>query len=151
MPKKKIMFGIARIGGKTHYGDLSEVPGVKAMVGVFRREQEERANVVMVRLSNAAVEKIDHLVEATLAGSRSEAAALLVNAGIESNKDLFARMEASMAEIRRLKGQLSKLAHGLVSDDAGAAAGDGGGSSPDASGFSGESAEENSGGEGSAR
>jgi Arc/MetJ-type ribon-helix-helix transcriptional regulator len=64
----------------------------------------------MVRLSDDALAKVDQLVEATLFGSRSEAAAYLVGAGIESQKELFDRLGTRTEEIRKLKEQLRKIA-----------------------------------------
>jgi hypothetical protein len=109
MADKKI-FGISRAGGKLHIGDLTNVPEVQNMVGRFRAHQEERANVVMVRLSNAALARVDQLVDSSLASSRSEAAAILVGAGIDSQKELFDRLSGYTDEIKRLKDQLKQVA-----------------------------------------
>lgn len=78
------------------------------MVGRFRAHA--RGNVVNVRLSDDALARIDQLVEATLFGSRSEAAAFLIGAGIESQKELFDRLSAHTDEIRKLKEQIQKIA-----------------------------------------
>jgi hypothetical protein len=109
MADKKI-FGISRAGGKLHIGDLTNIPEVQNMVGKFRARQEERANVVMVRLSNDALARVDQLVDASLASSRSEAAAILVGAGIDSQKELFDRLSGYTDEIKRLKDQLKQVA-----------------------------------------
>lgn len=71
---------------------------------------EGRSNVVMVRLTDDALARVDQLVETTLASSRSEAAAVLIGAGIESQKELFERLSSHTDEIRKLKEQLRNVA-----------------------------------------
>jgi len=93
-----------------HVGNLANIPEVQNMVGKFHAQKEERNNVVMVRLSNDALARVDQLVDSTLAGSRSEAAAILVGAGIESQKDLFSRLSGYTDEINKLKEQLKQVA-----------------------------------------
>ena len=51
-------------------------------------------NVVMARMGDDALARMDQLVEATLFGSRSECAAFLIGAGIASQKELFDRLGA---------------------------------------------------------
>jgi len=86
-------------------------------VGVIRREEltqallgKDRGNVVMVRVSDEALARIDQLVEATVFGSRSECAAFLIGAGIASQKEMFDRLSSHTAEIRKLKEQLRQVA-----------------------------------------
>jgi Arc/MetJ-type ribon-helix-helix transcriptional regulator len=93
-----------------YIGHLSDVPDLQNLLGRFATKGEGRGNVVMVRLSDEALSKVDQLVEATLFSSRSEAAAYLVGAGIESQKELFDRLSTHTAEIRKLKEQLRKIA-----------------------------------------
>jgi hypothetical protein len=69
-----------------------------------------RGNVVMVRVNDDALARLDQLVEATLFGSRSECAAFLIGAGIASQKVLFDRLGAHTDEIRKLKEQLRHVA-----------------------------------------
>jgi Arc/MetJ-type ribon-helix-helix transcriptional regulator len=93
-----------------YIGNLSNVPDLQNLLDRFANKGEGRGNVVMVRLSDDALAKVDQLVEATLFGSRSEAAAYLVGAGIESQKELFDRLGTRTEEIRKLKEQLRKIA-----------------------------------------
>ena len=67
-----------------YIGHLSDVPDLQNLLDRFATKGEGRGNVVMVRLSDDALAKVDQLVEATLFSSRSEATAYLVGAGIES-------------------------------------------------------------------
>jgi Arc/MetJ-type ribon-helix-helix transcriptional regulator len=93
-----------------YIGNLSDVPDLQNLLDRFARKGEGRGNVVMVRLGDDALAKVDQLVEATLFSSRSEAAAYLVGAGIESQKELFDRLGTHTEEIRKLKEQLRKIA-----------------------------------------
>ena len=101
MAKKKFVIGVGRL-------DIPELHNALDRLGGPRGEG--RSNVVMVRLTDDALARVDQLVEATLVSSRSEAAAVLIGAGIESQKDLFERLSAHSDEIRKLKEQLRKVA-----------------------------------------
>ncbi len=68
-----------------------------------------RDNVVMVRVDKDSLDKMDELVEAELAGSRSEAAAYLISEGIKSREPLFDAISAKVAEIRKAKEELRVL------------------------------------------
>ncbi len=105
--KKTIDFTIA--GRKAQAGVIGDVANLKELLGRFAKG-ENRSNVVMVRLSDDALARIDQLVEATLFGSRSEAAAYLLGAGIESQEQLFDRLSTLTGEIRKLKEQLRTVA-----------------------------------------
>jgi Arc/MetJ-type ribon-helix-helix transcriptional regulator len=62
----------------------------------------------MVRLGDAALTAVDQLVEGGLFGSRSEAAAFLLGAGIEAQRELFARVGKHSAEIKRIRQSLRR-------------------------------------------
>ena len=72
-------------------------------------DRATRDNVVMVRVDADSLEKMDELVEAELAGSRSEAAAFLISEGIKSREPLFDTISAKVAEIRKAKEELRVL------------------------------------------
>jgi Arc/MetJ-type ribon-helix-helix transcriptional regulator len=95
--------------GKAYVGVIGETQLENAL-GRFKTKGEGRGNVVMVRLGDEALAKADQLVEATLFSSRSEAAAFLVGAGIESQKELFDRLKSHTDEIRKLKEEIRKVA-----------------------------------------
>ncbi len=67
-----------------------------------------RDNVVMTRLNDETLSKLDALVEIELFKSRSEAAAFFIAEGVNSRKDLFDRVMPTMEEIRKLKEGLKK-------------------------------------------
>lgn len=65
-----------------------------------------RGNVVMVRVNDETLAHLDMLVEAELARSRSEAAALLISEGMKANGPLFERIRQITDQIAALRGQL---------------------------------------------
>src|SRR2546427_4563673 len=87
---------------------LSSLPELQELLSRSCGGQAPRGNVVMVRLGDAAVTSLDELVEAGLFGSRSEAAAFLLGAGIEAQRELFARVGKHSAEIKRIKQSLKQ-------------------------------------------
>ncbi len=114
---KEFNIGAGRFRKKVYAGNLSDLPEVQEFVQRFRKRTENRGNVVNVRLDDDALACIDQLVEATLFGSRSEAAAFLIGAGVESQHELFDRLNAHREELRNLKEKLreatlSAIKHG---------------------------------------
>lgn len=87
---------------------LSSLPELQELLGRFCGGEAPRGNVVMVRLGDAAVTALDDLVEAALFGSRSEAAAFLLGAGIEAQRELFDRVGKHSAEIKRIRQSLKR-------------------------------------------
>lgn len=65
-----------------------------------------RGNVVMVRVNDDTLAHLDMLVEAEMARSRSEAAALLISEGMKTNGPLFDRIRQITDQIAALRGQL---------------------------------------------
>ncbi len=65
-----------------------------------------RGNVVMVRVNDEALNYLDMLVEAEVVKSRSEAAALLINEGIQANQSLFAKISEVTDQISILRQKL---------------------------------------------
>lgn len=65
-----------------------------------------RGNVVMVRVNNETLERLDMLIEAEIVKSRSEAAALLINEGAKSYQTLFERVRTITDQIAQLRTQL---------------------------------------------
>lgn len=112
--RKTLLMGTGRLRGKEKE--------LKDLLGQYSRG-DGRGNVVMVRLGDQAVARIDQLVDATLFSSRSECAAFLIGAGIESRKELFDRLSAHTEEIRKLKEQLRQVALDTLKPRASSAAG----------------------------
>ncbi|PKO15806.1 MAG: hypothetical protein CVU39_09795 [Chloroflexi bacterium HGW-Chloroflexi-10] len=67
-----------------------------------------RGNVVMVRVNDEALGHLDMLVEAEVVKSRSEAAALLINEGIQANREMFEKISAVTQQITALRDKLKE-------------------------------------------
>jgi Arc/MetJ-type ribon-helix-helix transcriptional regulator len=94
---------------------LSQLPDLQDLLApFFAAKGQPRDHVVMVRLGNEALERLDELVEAGFS-SRSEAAAFLVGAGIRSQGEFFARITQQAAEIKRLRDELLQTAREALS------------------------------------
>lgn len=84
----------------------------------FPTEAWTRSNVVMCRVNDRDLEAIDALVEAGLRATRSDAAASLIRAGIESNKALFDKLHATVVQIRHLREQAKEITRQLAPEEA---------------------------------
>ena len=62
-----------------------------------------RENVVMVRVNEESLARLDELAEAGIVKSRSEAAAFLIGEGIKGRQGLFDKIAEKTGEIRRVK------------------------------------------------
>ena len=62
--------------------------------------------VVAVKVSHEAQEKLEQLVQAGVFRSRAEAAAFLIDKGIETQSALFDRVRQKLSEIERLREEL---------------------------------------------
>jgi hypothetical protein len=71
-------------------------------------------NVVMCRLDDRAVDALDTLIEAGVRATRSDAAAWLIQAGIEANGPLFESVSATVVEIRRLRAEAQHRAQQIA-------------------------------------
>ena len=68
-----------------------------------------RDNVVMVRVDKASLDRLDELVEAGIMGSRSEAAAFLIEEGVKARQPLFDRIAEKIQQIRDAKEELRRM------------------------------------------
>ena len=109
--------GVREVGGgvidAATAGVEAAVAGVETAKEVVKsrlpNDRQARDNVVMVRVDKDSLDKLDELVEAELAGSRSEAAAFLISEGIKSREPLFEAIAAKVSEIRKAKEELRVL------------------------------------------
>lgn len=69
---------------------------------------EGRDNVVMTRLNDEDLSRIDALVEVEIFKSRSEAAAFFIKEGIQTKKDLFDKVMPTVDKIRELKEEAKR-------------------------------------------
>jgi Arc/MetJ-type ribon-helix-helix transcriptional regulator len=70
-----------------------------------------RDHVVMVRVNDDSLNKLDALVQTGIFKSRSESAAFLISEGIKAQSALFDRIAQKIADIERLKGELKSIVH----------------------------------------
>lgn len=71
-------------------------------------KMEGRGNVVMTRLHDDDLKKIDSLVELDVFKSRSEAVAFFIKEGIQARGDLFQKVMPTVDKIRDLKEEAKK-------------------------------------------
>ena len=62
--------------------------------------------VVAVKISPAAQDKVEQLVQAGIFRNRAEAAGFLIEEGIKTQAALFERVQQKLAEIERLRAEL---------------------------------------------
>jgi len=72
-------------------------------------------NVVTCRLDDRSLDALDALVEASVRATRSDAAAWLIAAGIDTHQALFDRLAATIQTIRQLRQEAQAIAHEVAS------------------------------------
>jgi hypothetical protein len=72
-------------------------------------------NVVTCRLDDRSLDALDALVEAGVRATRSDAAAWLIAAGIDTHQALFDRLAATIQTIRQLRQEAQAIAHEVAS------------------------------------
>ena len=70
-----------------------------------------RDHVVMVRVNDEALRKLDALVQSGIFKSRSESAAFLIGEGIKAQSALFDSIAQKIEEIERLRSELKSIVH----------------------------------------
>jgi Arc/MetJ-type ribon-helix-helix transcriptional regulator len=68
-----------------------------------------RDHVVMVRVNDETLKKLDALVQSGIFKSRSESAAFLIAEGIKAQSVLFERISEKIQEIERLRTELKSM------------------------------------------
>lgn len=82
------------------------------------RDRSGRDNVVMVRVDDQSLDRINVLVDAGVMDSRSEAAAFLIGEGVKARQNLFDQIDEKVQQIRSVKDELRRMA-GDVGEGAG--------------------------------
>lgn len=108
--KEKVVCGIAYADPK----DPSCLEKVHRIVSSVSEALKERENVVMTRLNDEDLKKIDALVEIELFKSRSEAVAYFIHEGIMARKDLFEKVAPAVEKIRQLKKETRETVEKLM-------------------------------------
>ena len=99
--KKKMTYKI-----KMHCPEGEDAEKIKEKVLMrLGKELGDRSNVVMTRLNDDDLKKIDALVEVEAFKSRSEAAAFFIKEGVQTRKDLFEKVMPTVERIKELKEQ----------------------------------------------
>ncbi|MFQ5919112.1 MAG: hypothetical protein ACE5I4_03575 [Thermoplasmata archaeon] len=73
---------------------------------IVKRGLRGRRNTLMTRVKDEDARRIDLLVEGGIFRSRSEGAAFLIHAGLESRRDLIDKVEDTAQKIANLKDKL---------------------------------------------
>jgi hypothetical protein len=68
-----------------------------------------RDHVVMVRVNDDSLQKLDALVQSGIFKSRSESAAFLISEGIKAQSTMFERIQERIGEIERLRSELKTI------------------------------------------
>ena len=99
------------------YGQAADMAAIDAAVRVVVSRapgthviRSAKDNVVTCRVDDPALNAIDALVEAGIRSTRSDAAAWLIGSGIDANREFFAQVYSTVAEIRRLREKAQALA-----------------------------------------
>lgn len=89
--------------------DTARVAVIRALTAKGGAEPPAtREHVITCRVDARDLDAIDALVEAGVRSTRSDAAAWLIHAGIEANQDILDRVYGTVAEIRRLREEVSR-------------------------------------------
>lgn len=73
------------------------------------RGDPKRDNVVMVRVDEGDLNRIDELVDSGQFSSRSEATAFLISEGIKSKQQMFDKMAEKISQIQELRTELRTM------------------------------------------
>ena len=73
------------------------------------RGPRRRNNVVMVRVDEENLSRIDELVASGQFNSRSEATAFLIDEGIKSKQQMFDKMAEKISQIQGLRNELEAM------------------------------------------
>jgi Arc/MetJ-type ribon-helix-helix transcriptional regulator len=74
-----------------------------------RRGEHRRDNVVMVRVNEGDLNRIDELVDSGQFNSRSEATAFLISEGIKAKQQMFEKMAGKISQIQNLRTELGAM------------------------------------------
>lgn len=83
--------------------------GLRVFADKLREGLGRRANVVMVRVNEEVLEKLEDLVEAGIFKSQSESAAFLIQEGIKAQDALFQKIGEHTKRIRELREELKSM------------------------------------------
>lgn len=70
---------------------------------------QSRVNAITVQVDDETQRKIDSLVEAGIFKNRSDSAAYLIHEGIKARGEVFAAIDARIAEIERIRADMRHM------------------------------------------
>ena len=91
-----------------------------AMPESVRELFKAKSNVVACRVDDRDLDAIDALVEVGIRSTRSDAASWLIHAGIDTHKDIFESVYATVAEIRLLRTKAQAIVQQVTKSGPGA-------------------------------
>ncbi|MFQ6044638.1 MAG: DnaJ domain-containing protein [Candidatus Poribacteria bacterium] len=123
-PEKRKLYDESGVKGIRDSGFL----GFNSMEDIFNRFEDifgkfgnffgkGRNNVVMMRVDQDTIDKIDQLVDAGICKSRSESAAFLIDEGVKACSELFAKINDKLRQIQRLKNELKDIIADELDDE----------------------------------
>lgn len=123
-PEKRKLYDESGVKGVRDSGFL----GFNSMEDIFNRFEDifgkfgnffgkGRNNVVMMRVDQDTIDKIDQLVDAGICKSRSESAAFLIDEGVKACSELFARINDKLRQIQQLKSELKDIIADELDDE----------------------------------
>lgn len=74
-----------------------------------KNKEGKRNNVVMVRVDEENLNRIDELVETGQFNSRSEATAFLISEGVKAKQQMFEQMADKISQIQDLRTELEAM------------------------------------------
>ena len=74
-----------------------------------KNKEGKRNNVVMVRVDEENLNRIDELVESGQFSSRSEATAFLISEGVKAKQQMFEQMADKISQIQDLRTELEAM------------------------------------------
>ena len=84
----------------------SALPEIAELLDRYSGGDQARSNVVMVRLGDQALDALDQLVETGLFRSRSDSAAFLIAAGMESQSEMLSEIARHTTQIKEVRERL---------------------------------------------
>jgi len=103
---------------KKHHSTLDElgaqvekiaVKTAESIKKVIDKAMVARNTVLTIRVNDESKEKLRMLVDAGLFKSRSESAAFLIQEGIKSQEELFAKISSKLKKIDKIKDELKDI------------------------------------------
>lgn len=80
-------------------------------------KKQSRDHVVMVRVNDESIEGLDAWIQAGVASSRSEAAALFIREGLQLRNHELSELRAAIGKVERAKAELKERARGILGEE----------------------------------